>query len=91
MVGFVMYAIDPKDKNYWIYRLKIDEAQQGKGFGRAAMLELIKLIKTLPGCNQIVITYVPGNIPAEKLYLSLGFEKTGEMVEGEVIARLKTL
>ena len=30
MIGFTMFGIDPDDKNYWIYRLMIDEEFQGK-------------------------------------------------------------
>jgi RimJ/RimL family protein N-acetyltransferase len=38
--------------------------------------------------NRILISYVPENIASEKLYESLGFVKTGEMVEGEMVAQL---
>jgi diamine N-acetyltransferase len=89
MVGFLMYAFDLDDKNYWIYRLMLDAKQQGKGYGRAAMLEAIQLLKEKPDCTQIAISYEPDNLVAEKLYLSLGFEKTGEIIEGEAVARLK--
>jgi ribosomal protein S18 acetylase RimI-like enzyme len=45
MVGFVMYGIDADDDNYWIYRLMIDARHQRKGYGRAAMTELLRRLQ----------------------------------------------
>ena len=47
LVGFVMYSRDPVKLRYWIVRLMIDRAFQGRGFGRAAVLALIDLMKQL--------------------------------------------
>jgi diamine N-acetyltransferase len=88
MVGFLMYALDADDGDYWIYRLMIAADQQGKGYGRAAMQSAIRLMRELPGCTGITISYEPENTVAERLYESLGFRKTGQMVAGEVVQRL---
>ncbi len=88
MVGFAMYALDPDDHKYWIYRLMIDAAHQGKGYGRAAMKLLIEHIRHLPGCDEIAISYVPENGAAKQLYASLGFVESGEVIEHETVARL---
>jgi len=88
MVGFLMYNSVPQDGVYWILRLMIDRQHQGKGYARDAMLQLIELLKEHPGCTAIKISYEPANHGAEKLYESLGFQKTGEIVEGEVVACL---
>ncbi len=89
MVGFIMYGFDPDDGSYVVQRLMIDAAQQGKGYGRAAMVEAIKRMREEPDCRQIALSYVPGNAAAAKLYESLGFVKTGEIIDGEEVVRLR--
>lgn len=89
IVGFAMYALDPDDGKYWIYRFMIDEKFQGRGYGKGAMIKIIELLKKIPECREIMISYVPGNIVAEKLYTSLGFERTGETECGEIAVCLK--
>ena len=37
MVGFLMYALDVEDQEYWIYQLMIDQHYQGQGFGTSAL------------------------------------------------------
>ncbi len=92
LVGFAMYGRDPKDKTYWIMRLMIDAQFQGNGFGKAAILALIERIKQLPEGHEIFLSYVPANIYAEKLYRSIGFERTGKTDDdGEIIMRFSSL
>lgn len=88
VVGFVMYGYDPEDNSWGISRLMIDEKEQGKGYGRAALRQVVKLMAEKPGTSQVYISWVPENIKGEKLYLSEGFIKTGDHVHGEVIGRL---
>lgn len=88
MVGFLMYSSIAEDGVYWILRLMIDQHYQGKGYARDAMIQLLTLLKEFPDCVAIKISYEPSNSVAEKLYESLGFQKTGKMVEEEVVARL---
>jgi diamine N-acetyltransferase len=54
----------------------------------AAMRELLARMRNDPACDEIFIDFAPDNAVAEALYLSLGFEKTGAIVKGEVVARL---
>ncbi|MEZ5424838.1 MAG: GNAT family N-acetyltransferase [Pyrinomonadaceae bacterium] len=90
MVGFVMYGLDTDDNRYYLSRLMIDEKHQGKGYGRAATLEVIERLKNLDDCREIFLSFVPGNNEAEKLYLDVGFEKLGETNEGgEIVMRLR--
>ena len=89
MLGFVMYGIALEDRQHWILRVMVDAAHQGKGYGRAAMRELLARMRADPACDEILISYEPDNAVAEALYRSLGFEKTGAIVEGETVARLK--
>ena len=88
MVGFAMWGHDPDENRYWILRLLIDRADQGKGYGRAALTEVISRLSRLPDCTSISISYHPDNRVAERLYESLGFRRTGERLGHEVVARL---
>ena len=88
VVGFAMYGLDPDDGKYWIYRLMIDLDSQGKGYGKAALKELIARLSKLPDCDEIFAGYKPWNNVAGALFGELGFERTGEMLSGEFITRL---
>ena len=88
MVGFVMYGYDVDDKRHEVARLMVDKAHQGKGYGRAALVEVIRRLRAEPGCRQIALSVNPENHSARKLYESLGFVKTGEVSHGEDVMRL---
>jgi diamine N-acetyltransferase len=45
LVGFIMYARDPDDGDYYINRFMVEEKHQGKGFGREALKILIQQLK----------------------------------------------
>lgn len=83
LVGFLMYARDRDDGNWWIYRLMIDERFQGRGYGRAALETALDRIKQESGCKRIMISLEPENRIARTLYRSLGFVETGERIGGE--------
>src|SRR5215204_2947152 len=87
MVGFVMLGFISHLKRYYLVRLMIDENFQGKGFGRAAALAVIERMKQIEECREIYLNFVPENKNAEKLYQSVGFERTGELNEGEIVMR----
>ena len=87
MVGFVMFGFDTDDKRYYLVRLMIDEKFQGKGYGKAATLEVIERMKQIEDCKEIYLSFVPENTGAEKLYKNVGFERTGELNEGEIVMR----
>ncbi len=89
VVGFIMYGLDPDDGQYWIYRLMIDQNHQGRGYGKAAVVEVIHRIKQIPGADEVYVGYKPQNTVAAALFASLGFERTGQMFQGEFIARLQ--
>jgi RimJ/RimL family protein N-acetyltransferase len=88
MVGFLLYGKDPDDGRYWIPRLMIDKKYQGNGFGKAAMRELIEILKKKDDCSGIYISHEPENLAAKKLYSSLGFNNTGEKNNGETVKYL---
>jgi diamine N-acetyltransferase len=91
VIGFAVYGYLPEDRmKWWIPLFLIDHRYQGKGYGRAAMQTIITSIRqAAPDCREIALSYKPDNTVAERLYLSLGFEKTDEIDErGQVTARL---
>jgi diamine N-acetyltransferase len=90
MVGSLMHGLDDAGNgNRWIIRLMTDAAQQGKGYGREAMRQILERFRADPTCKEVGISYEPDNAVAQKLYASFGFVETGEEDDGETVARLK--
>lgn len=86
-VGFVMLSLNHKEKKYWIWRFMIDKNHQGKGYGRAS-IELIKKVmkKEVPEITEIYLSYVPKEKDgADGFYKKVGFEDTGKMSNKEKI------
>jgi diamine N-acetyltransferase len=83
VVGFLMWAVDPEDGAAWLGGITIDAAQQGKGFGRAAVSAAL----TELDAPSFALSYQPDNTAARALYASLGFVETGELEDDEVVAR----
>lgn len=71
MVGFTMYEITAGVG--FILRLMIDHKYQRQGYGRAAMLEVIRRLKLHPEVELIATSHQTANEVASKLYRSLGF------------------
>jgi diamine N-acetyltransferase len=90
LVGFALYGSwgDEKPGLWGIARFMIGEQHQGKGYGKAAMRDIIRDIKERdPNVKGVVLSYVPQNDAARKLYASVGFRETGEMWDHEVAAQ----
>ena len=79
VVGYTTTVCDPDSADdYWIDDIMIDAEHQGKGYGRAAMLEVIKMIVArYPKCAAVQLTCFRTNTNAATLYTSLGFKPTG--------------
>ena len=100
-VGFLMIGFGTDDfwndapkiaqGNYNLWRLMIDKTYQGKGYGKQALKLALDFIKTFPcgKADYCWLSYQPNNKVAAQLYASFGFIKTGETVNGELIATLK--
>jgi len=90
LVGFVMYSTLPDEVGrHWIFRVMFDQSQQGKGYGRAAMALLLDEMRAnIPDLRTIALDFHERNHVAEKLYESLGFVRTGEVEEHEIVAAL---
>jgi len=90
-VGFLMYALNlahPRQQAF-IQRLMVDDTFQGKGYGRFGMQKILEIFLAEERIRSVGISYEPENEAARKLYASLGFEETGEMVGDEVLAVLQ--
>lgn len=85
MVGFLMYDLDLDTKRMEMSRLMIDQKYQGKGYGKMAILKLLDLMKEKYGNIKLYTSIEPKNIIAQKLYESLGFKKTGEIMWDEEV------
>lgn len=83
MVGYVMVIYDYDVPEYDIWHMMIDAAEQGKGYGTAAMKAMLDYIATKPfgDSGRVVLTCHQANIPAMRLYESLGFQHTGNVDE----------
>jgi len=87
-VGFTMYDTSSDDGNVWIYRLMITGQHQRKGYGRKAMQLLLERLRSQLACPFVLISWDPDNVAAERLYEDLGFRKTGDILDDEIVARL---
>jgi diamine N-acetyltransferase len=88
LVGFAMFGRDDETGRWWIMRYMIDAEHQGRGYGTAALPGLIELIVERHGCCELFLGYEPNNEVASRLYARMGFAPTGEMIGGEIVARL---
>jgi diamine N-acetyltransferase len=88
-IGFVMHGHDEQTGIDWIIRFMIAAEHQRKGYGRAALRMIIEHLAARSGCTEIRLSYEPENVGAAALYAGQGFEETGEIEEGEVVARLQ--
>jgi diamine N-acetyltransferase len=87
-VGFAMLSLDQAAPEYYLWRLMIAEGFQGRGYGRAAVRLIADHVRTLPGARELLVSWVPAAGGPEPFYLGLGFVPTGEVDDGEVVARL---
>jgi GNAT superfamily N-acetyltransferase len=68
----------------WVYEVRIDDEEQGRGYGRAAMLLAESEARAL-GIDRIELNVFGGNDVARGLYRSLGYAERAVMM-GKVLA-----
>ena len=92
-VGFLMYGYNfgRLKQQAFIVRLMVDEKFQGKSYGRFAMQKMLEIFRADERIEAVGISYEPENEVARRLYASLGFVETGELLgDGdETLAVLK--
>jgi diamine N-acetyltransferase len=89
IVGYTLFGRDVITKKWKVFRLMIDKAYQGRGYGETAMKEIITEIVTELKGNEILVCYQKPNQVAKRLYAKLGFIEQEVDSEGRVTAQLK--
>ena len=88
LVGFCMFAFDPEeedeDDRYWLWRFMIDKDEQGKGYGQAALREIIKYFKD-NGADRLYLSTEPENECGLHVYHKAGFRDTGIVSDDEAV------
>ena len=86
MVGYVMVVYDYEIPEYDIWHMMVDESNQRRGYGRAALDRVLDYIKAKPfgSSNRVTLTCNRDNIQALNLYKSRGFTETGAVDEDEI-------
>ncbi len=87
-VGFIMLYDDPDKPEYFLWRLMIAGPYQGQGYGQKAVEQLIAYVKTRPGAKELLVSCGEGEASPEGFYTGMGFVRTGEKEDNEVILRL---
>ncbi len=91
-VGFVMlsWAVTPAPGiigPWFLWRLLIDQDHQGRGIGRAALGQVVELIRA-NGATELLTSYQPGEGEPWPFYERFGFRPTGTLDHGEIVLRL---
>ncbi len=85
-IGFCMFAFDPENEDaedrYWLWRFMIDQNEQGKGYGQAALAEIIRYFRD-NGADRLYLCTEPENERGLHVYHKFGFRETGEVEDGE--------
>lgn len=88
LVGFCMFSFAPEEEDpedrYWLWRFMIDKSEQGKGYGQAALSEIIKYFRD-NGADMLFLSTEPENECGVHVYHKAGFKETGDIDEGEAI------
>ncbi len=88
--GFVMLAdVNEHHPQPYLWRLLIDRRHQRRGIGQRVIAQLADRCRSMR-CTQLFVSWVP-SVPGtpEPFYRQLGFEPTGEIDDGEVVAVLR--
>lgn len=89
LVGFVMLArSQPGTDETWLWRLLIDRMHQRRGIG-SQVIDLVADQCRAWGDTTLLASWMPGKGSPEPLYLAKGFVPTGEIADGEIVARLQ--
>lgn len=94
LVGFVQIILDHCAEDsvdrYWIWRFMIDKNEQGKGYGQAALSQIIDYFRD-NGADEIYLSTKPENEGGLYIYHKAGFKDTGEMLDDEMMLKLTLL
>ena len=91
VVGFIMLEIDPEEENgrpFWLWRLMVGADHQRRGIGRRALDLAVAEIRRRGG-EDLYTSWVDDDGGPGPFYKIYGFEPTGEIDDGEIVARLR--
>ena len=88
-VGFLMLEDDRENQAYFLWRFMIDQRFQRNGFGWKALALLVDHVKTLPGAQELLTSYVPGEGSPGPFYHAYGFVDDGRVEDDENVSVLK--
>lgn len=78
LIGFVSYEKDTEPRiAYDILVFVISKKKQGKGLGTKALKSFINYLSKFEDCKIITLNYNADNKIVEKLYMKVGFKRTG--------------
>lgn len=91
-VGFFLLHMTERVKEYsdnpkavLLTALSVNHANQGKGYAKQGMLLLSDFVRSeFPNYDEIVLVVNHKNIPAQQLYLKVGFKDTGKRKNGPI-------
>jgi diamine N-acetyltransferase len=75
-IGLIAYDLE----DYDIWRLMIDQNNQGNGYARRAMQMVLGIFRNHGTLREARTSVVPENVIARSLYESLGFQPNGETI-----------
>ena len=88
LVGFCMFVFAPEaedeDDRYWLWRFMIDKNEQDKGYGQAALQEIIRYFRT-NGADRLFLSTEPENERGLHIYHKAGFRETGIIDDDEAV------
>jgi len=88
-VGFVLLFMDEEEAEYDLWRLMIDNNQQGKGYGTQALQLVLEHVRELEGAEELTLSYLPGKGDPGPFFEAFGFEDADEWVDDEKILTLR--
>ena len=90
-VGFVMIADEvgsPEYISHYLWKLLIDERYQGQGLGTATLDLIVEYFRGRPGVELLNTSAGQGDGSPIAFYERYGFERTGDVLDDEVLLRL---
>jgi GNAT superfamily N-acetyltransferase len=93
VAGFVMISwdVEPDPPEIWgpwfLWKLIIDERQQGRGLGREVVQAIVDIVRS-EGGDALITSYGEGPGGPGPFYRGLGFVPTGDVDHDEIVTRL---
>ena len=94
LVGFVMISDGIRQMEadligpYYLWRLLIDRRFQRRGYGTAAIDEVVAYVRDRPGADILWVSAGQGEGSPQPFYERYGFVATDRIVDDEVVLRL---